>query len=50
MSDGTVRSHVPVERVHLTTDRGMFSLPRPLARAKLVSMTQAAERPRAEVG
>jgi hypothetical protein len=28
--------------------RGMFSLPRPPARAKLVSMTQAAEQLRAE--
>jgi methionine synthase II (cobalamin-independent) len=36
--------------VHLTTDCGMFSLPRPLARAKLESMTLAAEQLRAEVG
>jgi methionine synthase II (cobalamin-independent) len=43
-----VLEHVPAERVHLTTDCGMFSLPRPLARAKLVSMTQAAEQLRAE--
>lgn len=44
----TILEHVPAERVHLTTDCGMFSLPRPLARAKLVSMTQAAEQLRAE--
>jgi methionine synthase II (cobalamin-independent) len=43
-----ILEHVPAERVHLTTDCGMFSLPRPLARAKLVSMTQAAEQLRAE--
>lgn len=41
--------HVPAERVHLTTDCGMFSLPRPLARAKLRSMTLAAEQLRAEL-
>ncbi|NMO91451.1 hypothetical protein [Actinomycetospora sp. TBRC 11914] len=45
-----ILEHVPAERVHLTTDCGMFSLPRPLARAKLVSMTEAAARLRAEVG
>lgn len=45
-----ILEHVPAERVHLTTDCGMFSLPRPLARAKLVSMAQAAEQLRAEYG
>ncbi len=40
--------HVSPDRVHLTTDCGMFSLPRPLARGKLVSMVAAAEILRAE--
>jgi 5-methyltetrahydropteroyltriglutamate--homocysteine methyltransferase len=40
--------HVSPDRVHLTSDCGLFSLPRPMARGKLVSMAAAAEQLRAE--
>jgi methionine synthase II (cobalamin-independent) len=40
--------HLPPERVHLTTDCGMFSLPRPLARGKLAAMVKDDETLRAE--
>lgn len=42
--------HVSPDRVHLTSDCGLFSLPRPMARGKLASMAAAAEQLRAEFG
>lgn len=40
--------HVPAERIHLTTDCGLFTFPRPMAKGKLASLATAAERLRAE--
>ncbi|GAA4700223.1 hypothetical protein GCM10023215_43660 [Pseudonocardia yuanmonensis] len=37
-------------RIHLTTDCGMFSFPRAMARGKLAAMTRAAEMLRRDPG
>jgi len=36
-------------RIHLTTDRGRFTLPRQIARGKLAAMAAAAEQLRSEI-
>ena len=42
--------YVEPQRVHLTTDCGLFTFPRPMAQGKLRSMAQAAQTLRDEIG
>lgn len=42
--------HIEAERIHLTTDCGLFTHPRPMAKGKLAAMVEAAEQLRAEFG
>ena len=42
--------YVEPERVHLTTDCGLFSLPRPMAQGKLARWRRAAQTLRDEIG
>ena len=42
--------YIEPERLHLTTDCGLFTFPRPMAQGKLRSMAQAAQTLRDEIG
>ena len=42
--------YVEPERIHLTTDCGQFSIPRPMAKGKLEAMVGAARTLREEIG